>query len=241
MSITVSGPVLLLIILWTFLRRPDRLALLVVFFAPFSATAIANISAITYGIQPGIVALLLFFTALLFYGRGLQDVRIARDHLAALGMLGLFAGVTLAEVLFLPARGLPITSRHAFQTIYLLVGVFGTIFLSLEFSRKGGLERALVAARASAVFVSLWGIVQAACFYGGVPYPDFLFNNSKSDAADMFAQVMESATRIASVAVEPSVMAVSLLHFGTFGATVLLLEPRLRTRAWAWPVALTLL
>ena len=84
--------------------------------------------------------------------------------------------------------------------------------------------------------------MQAACFYSGVTYPAELFNNSTSHFADLFDQHAESGViRIASVATEPSFLAVSLMIFGSFGATLLAIEPRLRTRAWIVPVALTLL
>ena len=75
------------------------------------------------------------------------------------------------------------------------------------------------------MFVSLWGLMQFVCFFAGVPYPSLLFNNSLSDFADMFDQRLDDAyMRIASVAVEPSVLATSLLHFVAFGLT----GPRLR-------------
>ena len=42
LTFTLSGPVLLLLIAYVFLRKPRTLAYMVLFFAPFSATAIVN-------------------------------------------------------------------------------------------------------------------------------------------------------------------------------------------------------
>jgi O-antigen ligase len=103
------------------------------------------------------------------------------------------------------------------------------------------IDDAVSALRAGATFVACWGILQVICFYTGIPYPSFLFNNSTSHFADMYDQRALNLIRIASVGTEPSVMASSLLIFGTFGATLLTVEPRLRTRAMVVPVALTLL
>ena len=53
----------------------------------------------------------------------------------------------------------------------------------------------------------------------------------------MFAQNLGTFVRIASVAVEPSVMAAALLHFVAFGVTLLSRDARFRTRYWVWSVA----
>ena len=134
-----------------------------------------------------------------------------------------------------------LVSLQVTQTVYLLFGVCLTLVLSVEFATVERLEAGLTALRASATFISAWGLLQMACYYTGLEYPAFLFNNSTSHFADMYDQkAADGVVRIASVATEPSFMAASLMIFGTFGATVIALDPLRRTKSWIIPVALTL-
>lgn len=56
----------------------------------------------------------------------------------------------------------------------------------------------------------------------------------------MFDQRAGSLIRIASVAIEPSFMATTLMIFGAFGATLVTMDVAFRTRAWVFPTVLTL-
>ncbi len=222
--------------LYLLLRAPQRLPYFVVFFAPFSATAIVNFTALSYksggvGLTPAMLFLLCYFVSLAAYGSAFRSFVVSKGLLIQMLLIGVFVLLLLVSA---AVNGLTegLTPFEVTQTIYVLLGVAATVTLSFEFCRDGAIERCVRTARAAAVFISAWGFVQVACYYSGVPYPSFLFNNSLSDFADMFDQSGPGFVRIASVAVEPSFFAASLLHFVSFGITVLVIEPRLRTRGW---------
>ena len=171
-------------------------------------------------------------------GDAIRPVGVSRDHFvvvlliitfAAFSILSLLLNQALHDVLFIQLT----------QTAYVLFGALITLVLSVDFAQRDRLEDAIVAMRAAAVFIALWGVVQACCYYANIPYPD-LFNNSNSHFADMFDQHGEGYIRISSVAIEPSVLAVSLMIFASFGATLLIADARFRTRYWLISVGLAL-
>lgn len=245
MSPTATGPLLFLLALYVFAFRPTQLAYFAVFFAPFSATAIVNFNSVGYkaggvGITPAMTFTLMLFVAQFIYGYGARRLRISTGHLVQLGLILLFLAVALFSLTMNAAMG-HIIDPVKTHTVYLTIYLGATILFSLEFVREGGVERAIRVARASAIFVCIWGLLQLVCSVTGIPYPSVLFNNSNSDSADMFAQNLGAFARISSVAVEPSVMAASLLHFAAFGVTILSRSAEFRTRYWVWPVGLVVL
>lgn len=239
MVVTPTGIAIIALGLFLTLTAPRRLMAALVFFSSFSATAVINFS--NYGMAPAVVFLTLLLLWKLLGGEALDGVRMSRDQGVAMLLIAAFgaASVTSLVVNQLNRDTLPI---QVTQTAYVLFGVAVTFVLSIEMLRGDRLDSAVSALRAGATFIALWGVLQAACYYAGVAYPADIFNNSTSHFADMFDQRASAGViRIASVATEPSFMAVSLMIFGSFGATLLAMEPRLRTTAWIVPVALTLL
>lgn len=242
MSLTASGPVLLLFALYIFAFRPTQLAYCAVFFAPFSATAIVNFNSVGYkaggvGLTPAMTFTLLFFLSQFVYGYGARRSKIGSGHLVQMGLLVLFLVSAYLSLILNASLG-HIIDPVKTHTIYISISIAATVLFSLEFIREGGTERMIRVARASAIFVSLWGLLQFVCSITGIPYPSLLFNNSNSDSADMFAQSLGSFARIASVAVEPSVMAAALLHFAAFGLTIISRDARFRVRYWYSAVGL---
>jgi hypothetical protein len=63
----------------------------------------------------------------------------------------------------------------------------------------------------SALFVSLWGLFQFSCNLTGIPYPDYIFNNSGSQSGKGFLEAWKGIGRISSVATEPSMFAQGLI------------------------------
>jgi hypothetical protein len=220
------------------LTSQRRLVQCIVFFASFSGTAVVNFG--DYGMAPDLPLLGFLIAGALLSGRLMQPARMSTDHLTAALLIISFAVIVVMSLLWNGGlRGLP--SIQLTQTAYLLFGVFLTLVLSIELSQPDRLEAGVGALRASATFISFWGLFQWACYYAHITYPAFLFNNSTSHFADMYDQrATEGVVRIASVATEPSFMAISLMIFGAFGATVLLHEPQLRTRGWIVAVFATL-
>ena len=242
MSITATGPFLLALALYVLVVAPHRLPYFIVFFVPFSATAVINFTALGYksgglGLTPAMLFLLCYFGAQLGLGLAGRTVAVSTGLLIQVLLLGAFVLSLLSSgVLNGLTEGL--TSFELTQTVYVVLGVAATVTLAFEFCRNGAIEQVVSTVRAAAIFSSLWGIVQVVCFYTGIPYPSILFNNSLSDFANMFDQSGTGFVRIASVAVEPSFFAASLLHFLAFGITIVVCEPRLRTRGWIVPVIL---
>ncbi len=245
MSFTATGPILLLLALYIFAFRPTKLAFFAVFFAPFSATAIVNFNSVGYkaggvGVTPAMAFTLFFFVAQFVYGYCGRQVRVSVGHLVQIGLMLSFLTVAYLSLLWNAAMG-HIIDPVKTHTIYLTIYIGAAILFSLDFARDNAIETVVRVARASAIFVCFWGLLQLICSVTGIPYPSILFNNSNSDSADMFAQSLGAFARIASVAVEPSVMAASLLHFAAFGVTLLSRDARLRTRYWYSALALVVL
>jgi O-Antigen ligase len=218
---------------------PRRLGQAIVFFSSFSATAVINFS--NYGMSPAAVFVPVYLLWKLLTGDVARPVRISRNHLFIIIVIVGFA--TLSIVSLLGNQALRNVAKFQLtQTAYLLFGILVTVAMSFEFVHRDRLEYGIRGLRAAAVFISLWGLVQAGCYYGNIPYPSALFNNSSSHFADMYDQHLEgSVLRIASVTVEPSFLAVSLMIFVSFGATLLITDTRFRTIEWGGAVVLALL
>ena len=245
MSLTATGPILLLLALYVFAFRPSQLAYFVVFFAPFSATAVVNFNSVGYkaggvGVTVGMMFLLFLFAAQFVYGYAARKRYIGPGHLVQMGVIFLFLMTAYVSGLLNASQG-HIIDPVKTHTVYMTIYVLAVIILSLEFTQDGSIEKVVRVARASAIFVSLWGLLQLICSITHIPYPSVLFNNSNSDSADMFAQSLGSFARIASVAVEPSVLAAALLYFAAFGVTLISCDARLRTRYWYSAVGLVVL
>ena len=217
MELTLVGGFVIAIGFWLSMTSHERLVQSIVFFASFSGTAVLNFG--EYGMAPDVVLLSFLLLASVLSGRVLVPARISGDHLTVGFLILVFTSIVGLSSLFNgAAHGL--VSLQVTQTVYLLFGVCLTLVMSVEFATLERLEAGLAALRASAIFISAWGLLQLACYYTGLEYPAFLFNNSTSHFADMYDQkAAEGVVRIASVATEPSFMAASLMIFGTFGAT----------------------
>ncbi|MEM9169793.1 MAG: O-antigen ligase family protein [Pseudomonadota bacterium] len=237
MTITLIGFALAPLGVFAFLFRPHWLAPLAVFFIPFSATAIVNVSSVSFGLSPAIffgICLIARMAATgdLWRARGLSD-----GHRALLVLLTVFWFATAVST-----AASAVEQRSSLSNLtqfgYLTFGIGFTAAFSLALTDPDALRRTLTALRASVVFVCLWGVVQVATNAVGAPYPAFLFNNSGGDFADMFDQSFAGGvTRISSVAVEPSFLAFSLGLALAFGATACLRGDRALRAAWA-PVVL---
>ena len=147
MSITFSGPFLLLFALYVFITAPVALSYYVVFFAPFSATAIVNLTSLGYksgglGLTPAMLFLILFFVAQLLYGFAFRPARVSPGHLIQLGLISLLTAILLVSLL-LNGVFRVITAYQLTQTTYVLIGLAATVALSFEFARDRGSRRLL--------------------------------------------------------------------------------------------------
>jgi hypothetical protein len=106
-----------------------------------------------------------------------------------------------------------LTSHNFTQVLYLIFGGVITICVAhrnLRDAERQETERLILL---SAIFISLWGLMQFICSVVDIPYPYYIFNNSGSAAGTGFAQVLENVgiSRISSAAVEPSIFAQSIV------------------------------
>jgi len=238
MSITITGLLLLLAAFVFLFFREDLLLPALVFFIPFSCTAVLNVTAVSYGLAPTILFALCYFLLIFVTGRYTRRAILARDaFLSLMGLIG-FAFCVLVSAAVASLQG-PLTLFQVTQNIFMCFGIFMALVFALALTDEAVLRRAMTAFRWSAVFISLWGVLQVACFYSGIPYPSVIFNNSISDFANMYDQRQGAVIRIASVAVEPSYMAFSLLSFFTFATTMLFVRKEYWRRDWLFAAILS--
>ena len=235
--ITGTGAAIIAFALLSCVLFPRLLMQAIIFFSSFSGTAVFNFS--NYGMAPAVVLVLAYLFWKAASGDMIRPVGVSRDFLVVVLLIVAFATFSILSLLLNQALH-DVLFIQLTQTAYVLFGALITLVLSIDFAHRDRLEDAVMAMRAAAVFIALWGIVQAGCYYANIPYPD-VFNNSNSHFADMFDQHGEGYIRIASVAIEPSFLAVSLMIFGSFGATLLIADARFRNRSWLISVGLALI
>ena len=106
-----------------------------------------------------------------------------------------------------------LTLHNVTQVLYLIFGGMIAICVAhwnLNQADRNETERVILF---SASFIAAWGLFQFFCNVTGLPYPDFIFNNSGSASGQGFAQTLGEVGigRISSATVEPSVFAQSLI------------------------------
>jgi len=108
---------------------------------------------------------------------------------------------------------LVLTGHNITQLLYLIFG--GTLAIcvahaNLTDDNREETERVILY---SGIFLACWGIFQFLCNITGLPYPDFLLNNSGSASGQGFRQALKDigVQRVSSASVEPSVLAQALL------------------------------
>ena len=228
---TTLGYILLPVGLVTFLFSRKWLYRLFVFSTLFSATSAINFGEgqNASGLQVWMFFGFLWILRLTFDSLSGLSLTIDRRFLGpSLWLLAFVAVacVSLAMPLYIdgallitaPILGdnsetpLVLTSHNISQVLYLLFGGIIAICVAhanLAEDSKDETERIILI---SAIFVSLWGLFQFFCNVTGFPYPDSLFNNSASESAKGFLQTFnQGMKRVSSTAVEPSMLAQSLI------------------------------
>jgi hypothetical protein len=229
---TLAGYILIPVGLLAFVFSRRWLYRMLVFSLPFSATAVFNAGSgeNTSGVQVWV------FLGGLWLLRGVGsrlmrgNVAINRHILAACSYLILFlavASISLVMPLYIDGSlairspllmddsttPLFLSSRHLYALLYLILG--GLVCLSIA-NENLSPDKAAESERiflASGLFVAVWGIFQYFCYTFHITYPAMVFNNSSSPGAQGYAAIMEELgmARVSSVAVEPSILAQTLL------------------------------
>lgn len=236
MSITGTGIVMLLMGLYGLFFNRRFLYDISIFFIPFSATAVINIGV---GDSGSAVSPYMFFGALwmlsffVFRSKQLVHFKVYRREAYTLVMLAAFTVVAMFS-LVMPIiiagsewgnqsgklddmQPIVFTSKNVTQYIYLLFGVVYTICIYIHNKEISNYTHTIKVYIWSVLFVMLWGGLELICFYRGITYPDFIFNNSISPSAGGFSGVLADETkRISSVALEPSILVQSVIIAGPF-------------------------
>jgi hypothetical protein len=233
-SITVTGFILILLGCIVYVLAPRYLSSLSVFFLPFTATAIVNMSSgfwltpyqlfgllwLIHCFQNLLLSRKVFFSKRLVWSTFLTFSFITVVFISAImpfllsGKIFIQSSTTLGSIEITP---LDITSRNLTTPFYVLFGGIYTILIAQENMNFQKIKHTLKIYIASGTFVSLWGAIQFFCFYLDFQYPSFIFNNSANDAGNQFNQVLIDGDfsgdilRLTSVASEPSVLAQFLI------------------------------
>lgn len=207
---------------------------LLIFFIPFSASAVANIS---LGNKSSGVMLFTYIAALwivrillqIIYRGKLFFPSYQRQSLILLIFFLFVAGMSLIMPVIINGRiellspylgeqiegvshPLYLTTFHITRFIYLMIGILFTVFLSIRNSREELIFYTIKLYIISAIFVCIWGWLQQICYFIGKPYPT-IFNNSITPSAQGYIAFFEdiNVKRISSVTVEPSILAQFLI------------------------------
>ena len=253
LEITPIGWLLAPLALGFYFLKPSRLYSCMVFFLPFSATAVVNIGS---GVSAsGVQATMLF--GVLWMAKELPRLwRVSSTdgeaHLKKPSrqlLLFLFA-VVLSLVMPLMINGrvtvdLPefanpestavrFTLRNITQTGYIIYGVLLTICVAGQTSKAQEFVKSVRIFVVSAIFVSLWGLFQFVCYWVGIAYPAYIFNTSATESALGYLQELEDIgmTRISSVATEPSILAQFLLVAAVFVLFALVSDQPIISKTW---------
>jgi hypothetical protein len=213
------------------LVSPRWLYRLFVFWTLFSATSVLNVGEAQNG---SAVQVWMFFGALWILRLGLERVSLfsfSIDNRLKRTSFWMIAFLVVATIsLVMPAlidgslliaaptfegdpTPLVLTGHNITQLLYLIFG--GTLAIcvahaNLTDDNREETERIILY---SGIFLACWGIFQFLCNITGLPYPDFLLNNSGSASGQGFRQALKDigVQRVSSAAVEPSVLAQALL------------------------------
>ena len=207
---------------------PSRTTILylTIFFIPFTATAVVNLKTPSFGLQPGyFLGLLLMARFILEWLFGRAGHRLSHLQRMTLMPFVLFVFVAGLSILLIPFREyvyvrrpsgdyqlLRLGMENFTQFAYLAYVVFLTITIAACKLEPDEIRRAMRVLIASSIFVSLWGWLQFYMYYAGIPYPDFVFNNSASFIQKYGQKIrLLGFKRMNSVAPEPSMFARFLL------------------------------
>lgn len=232
MEITEIGILSVPVAIYALFQRPLWLLGLAIWFVPFSATAFLNVT--SGGDRSGIPLTMFFGSAWLLHAgfntimsRGFVIPRVCLEFFVAALVVLLTASASIAwlaindPMYIVTAPRLDMVFSYPLQFSIGNVTQFAylaywTLFAIAMLEKIKAQEDVLMSMRvyvASAAFVSAWGLFQWLLYLVRVPYPAAIFNNNASATAQGYTATLsgDELARISSVAVEPSIMAQSVL------------------------------
>ena len=225
-----------------------------VFFLPFSATAVVNIGAgdSASGVQTPI------FLGALWMAREFPNFLRAKDSpvrrrlrvptnqllcFVLVAVLSLIMPIWINGSVYIDnsefsngisTEPLVFTLRNVTQIVYLIYGVLLAILVSFRNSQLQELVRSIRIFLISAIFVSIWGFLQFFCSLLNFDYPSYIFNTSATGSALGYTETLEDIgiARVSSVATEPSIFAGCMLVALVFAVFAVLRKEPVISKRW---------
>jgi len=221
MAPTLTGFVLLPLVLVLALMRPLRLFHLAVVLVPFSATAAINVTSVGYGLRASLFCFIVYGVVAVLAAR-LRLRPVAEQYLPLAGLVGTV--VVLFVSLVPPALTNDLTSFSINQGAYYIAGLAVTFLVYMTVVDAARLAGTLKALFIGALLFTILGWYQYAAFHLGLHYPAEFFNNSASEAALLFDQEIKrlGVKRLTSAAVEPSLLAQSMIIVIGIGTSLMI-------------------
>ncbi len=235
MSFTYTGYIIILLGLVAFFFSTRWLMAMTIFFIPFTATAVINIGDPGDGsaIQPYMFLLVMYIVrkniGFILLRKFKPSPRIEfTDWVLVLFVAAVFLSLSMPLIIdgkitgnvtgrFETFEDIKFNNRNITQFLYFLLGVIFSFVIKNNNLTSANLNLSLKIYGYSLIFVLFWGLVDIACKKLNLPFPEDFFNNSVNPNAKGFKQVLEGdVNRIASVSVEPSVLAQSVVIYLPF-------------------------
>jgi hypothetical protein len=255
LEITPIGWVLIPLGVIFYFFAPDRLYPWMVFFLPFSATAVVNIGSgdAASGVQAPIFLGALWMAREFPKFLSAKNSPIRQNLRLPAKQLRLFVLIAVVSLImpiwingrvyiedaefakgFANAEPLLFRTRHISQILYLIYGVLLAILVAFRNSSLPELIRSVRIFLISAIFVSLWGFMQLFCSVLNLTYPAYIFNTSATGSALGYLEELEDVgiARVSSVATEPSIFAGCMLIALVFALFAVTRKQPVISRRW---------
>lgn len=235
MEVTLLGVITVILAIYAFFKNEKLLLYMMVFLSTFTAANLLNITITTTPVEPyEFLGALFILRQIINFIKNKPKLnkkiiieKLKSNKLATAFII--FILIIIVGEIFLAVSGINVqytdildqtqtlkfcktNITRAVITIFIFVVM---IVLSFTIKTKEEVRKLLKVFCISSIFAVIWGLLQFATFYLGVPYPDFLFNNN-SYAAQCFDQIANNVKRISSIALEPSTFAINLFCFLPF-------------------------
>ena len=212
------------------------------FLVSFTAASVCNIalSSHTIGIQPVFLSAGFWILSIAIkniYRVNYKFIASQLKNYLIMGMvfLGICAISAIKHKIFVLNGGFVVNDTNVVyspitQFVYLFFGFILAFCIAAYNNNLTRIKFTFKIIILSGCFVALWGVFQLLCYYLHIKYPFFIFNNSGSAYAIGYQGVLSNINmkRIASVAVEPSILG----QFLIVPFSILLVTNLFRGKIW---------
>lgn len=230
MNIYLIGWIIIPVSLLLFIKSPLKLLYATVFFIPFTGTSVFELNLGTLDAQGIRVSMYLGFLYLFRYSIStLSSWKIGfPNRFFSMSLLFLLIGIVIISlampiiingeldvldgysdlIYYAEEKPLYFQLQYLTQVLYFIFGCLITYIIAIN-NKQEIIRKLLKIYLISSLFVCTWGLFEIFCFYTGLPYPAFLFNQNSMNFSGTI--VLNGIPRITSVALEPSILSQQLL------------------------------